>query len=407
MRRGTGRQSYTHRSMRIARVLSRLNLGGPARQVEAGDPLLVRRGHVVRVFCGEPQPGEGDLFDDVRARGVDVVRVPGLSRGPALLGDLRALAFLARELRAFRPDVVHTHASKAGVLGRLAAPRAAARVHTFHGHVLEGYFSRPIARLLALVERTLARHTDVVVAVARATADDLVRLAVCAHERIVVSPPGVRLDEFQALAPLPADRAARVALGLVPERFTVAFVGRLAAVKRPAFAGAVLRELVALGVDAQLVVAGDGALAHELVAAAGAAAERVRLLGARSELGEVYAASDAVLSCSVNEGLPVALIEAAAAARPAVALDVGGIRELVVHDVSGRLLPHDASPAAVAAELAELARAPARARDLGLAARERALAHEPSALADRLVAIYERALAEHATRTVRMHTCGS
>jgi glycosyltransferase involved in cell wall biosynthesis len=333
--------------------------------------------------------------------------VPGLARGPGLLRDLRAFSFLARELRAFAPDVVHTHASKAGVLGRLAAPRGAARVHTFHGHVLEGYFSRPIARFLALVERTLARRTDVVVAVARATADDLVRLTVCAPEHIVVSPPGVRVEAFQALAALPADRAARSALGLVPERFTVAFVGRLAAVKRPAFAGAVLRELVALGVDAQLVVAGDGPLAHELVAASGAAAERVRLLGARSDLCDVYAACDAVLSCSVNEGLPVALIEASAAARPAVALDVGGIPELVAHGASGQLVPHDASPAAVAAALAELARDPARARTLGLAARERSFAHEPSALADRLVAIYERAVARHATLAVRVHTCGS
>lgn len=393
--------------MRIARVLSRLNLGGPARQVEAGDPLLARRGHVVRVFCGEPETGEGDLFEALRARGVDVVRVPGLARGPALLADARALAFLVRELRAFRPDVVHTHASKAGLLGRLAAPRGAARVHTFHGHVLEGYFARPLARGLALLERRLARRTDVIVAVSRATADDLVRLGVCSAERIVVSPPGVRLEAFTALEPLPADLAARTALGLASGRFTIAFVGRLAAVKRPAFAGAVLRELEALGVVAQLVVAGDGALAHELVQAAGASAPHVHLLGARADLAPVYAASDAVLSCSANEGLPVALIEAAAAARPAVAVDVGGIRELVEHEVSGLVLHRDATSAAVAAALARLARDPALARAQGLAARARARAHEPSALADRLVAIYDRAAARHTVLHPEAHTCGS
>jgi glycosyltransferase involved in cell wall biosynthesis len=230
---------------------------------------------------------------------------------------------------------------------------------------------------------------------------------VCSAERIVVSPPGVRLEAFTALEPLPADLAARTALGLASGRFTIAFVGRLAAVKRPAFAGAVLRELEALGVVAQLVVAGDGALAHELVQAAGASAPHVHLLGARADLAPVYAASDAVLSCSANEGLPVALIEAAAAARPAVAVDVGGIRELVEHEVSGLVLHRDATSAAVAAALARLARDPALARAQGLAARARARAHEPSALADRLVAIYDRAAARHTVLHPEAHTCGS
>src|SRR5262245_62309766 len=109
--------------MRIARVLTRLNLGGPARQVLAGDPRLVERGHVVRIFAGTPEPGEGDLFDAARARGLDVVRVPGLGRGWALAGDMQARAFLRRAFAEFAPDVIHTHASKAGALGRSAAKK--------------------------------------------------------------------------------------------------------------------------------------------------------------------------------------------------------------------------------------------------------------------------------------------
>ncbi|MHC4379176.1 MAG: glycosyltransferase, partial [Planctomycetota bacterium] len=129
--------------MRIARILTRLNLGGPARQVLASDPLLAGRGHQLRLFCGQPESGEGDLADQARAAGLDVVAVPGLERRPSAWRDLRAQAFLRRALKAFDPDVVHTHAFKAGWLGRTAAKRAtprAARVHTFHGHVLEGYF---------------------------------------------------------------------------------------------------------------------------------------------------------------------------------------------------------------------------------------------------------------------------
>src|SRR5436190_22547023 len=106
--------------MRIARVLTRLNLGGPARQVLASDPLLGARGHEVRVFAGEPEPGEGDLFDALIERGVDARRVPGLARGWSVAGDLRARRYLRRELESFQPQVVHTHASKAGALGRTA-----------------------------------------------------------------------------------------------------------------------------------------------------------------------------------------------------------------------------------------------------------------------------------------------
>ena len=129
--------------MRIARVLTRLNLGGPARQALASDPWLAARGHELRLFAGKSEPGEGDLTAALRARGLDVVRIPGLRRSPSP-GDLVALWRLGRELAAFAPDVLHTHASKAGVLGRRAARgralRATARVHTFHGHVLEGYY---------------------------------------------------------------------------------------------------------------------------------------------------------------------------------------------------------------------------------------------------------------------------
>jgi glycosyltransferase involved in cell wall biosynthesis len=393
--------------MRIARVLSRLNLGGPARQVEASDPLLVARGHGLRVFCGRPEEGEGDLAPQLERLGVDVVRVPGLARGPALFSDLSAAAFLARELRAFRPDVVHTHASKAGLLGRLVAPRGAALVHTFHGHVLEGYFGPRVSRALARLERALARRTDVVVAVSRATAQDLVRLEVCGAERIALSPPGVRLADVRAVEPLPASPDARARLGLPAAGFVVAFVGRLAPVKRPGFAGAVLAELVAAGVDAHLAVAGDGPGRAELLAGAASARERVHVLGAVPDVAPLFAAADAVLSCSRNEGLPVALIEAAAAARPVVAVDVGGIAELVADGRTGHLVPAGAAPGVVAAALLRLAADPATARALGLAARASAAPYEPSALVARLESIYERALGARRARRGEVARCAS
>ena len=181
--------------MRILRILTRLNLGGPARQALAADTLLRRRGHEIRLLAGRPEPGEGELFGEFVRRGHDVVRLPSLRRGIAPTRDLLALRAIKRQIAGFAPELVHTHASKAGALGRRAlrgpAHGSLARVHTFHGHVLEGYFPPPVSRRLTAVERRLARETDRIVAVSHRTADDLIRLGVAPEERIqVIHTPG-------------------------------------------------------------------------------------------------------------------------------------------------------------------------------------------------------------------------
>ncbi|QDU84877.1 D-inositol 3-phosphate glycosyltransferase [Planctomycetes bacterium Pla163] len=393
--------------MRIARVVTRMNLGGPARQVLASDPELVRRGHELRVFCGAPDPGEGDLFDALGASGVEAVRIPGLGRRARPSGDLRALFDLRRQLAAFAPDVVHTHASKAGFLGRLAAPRSAGLVHTFHGHVLEGYFGRATSRGLRTVERLLARRTDRIVAVSRATAEDLVRLRVCAAGDVSLSPPGIDLESHLAI-----DEATRIEAreraGIAPSAFVVGFVGRLAAVKRPALAGRVLVALRERGHDAVLLVAGDGPERAALEEATrDLPAGSVHFAGAIDDTTWVHAASDAVLSCSRSEGLPVALIEAAASGTPAVALRVGGVGELIDDGVDGRLVESPSADGVVVTALAEalerLALDPTERRRLGRAARERARAnHGARGLADRLEAIYRGVL--ESMHTDSMHT---
>jgi glycosyltransferase involved in cell wall biosynthesis len=278
--------------MRIARVLTRLNLGGPARQVLASDPLLRERGHEVRIFAGSPEPGEGDLLDTAAARGLDAVRVPGLARGWSVAGDLRARAFLRRELAAFAPEVVHTHASKAGALARSAAKplEGAARIHTFHGHVLEGYFGPAVSRGLVAIERKLAASTDRVVAVSHATADDLVRLGVTTEDKLVVIPPGIDLEPFLALAPGEGELQRK--LGVDARARLVGVIGRLAEVKRPEWAVDVLQLLAGRYRDLHLVFVGDGELRGALVrrirALEAPLQERVHLLGAVEDVAPPY-----------------------------------------------------------------------------------------------------------------------
>jgi glycosyltransferase involved in cell wall biosynthesis len=391
--------------VRIARVLTRLNLGGPARQALASDPLLAERGFVVRVLAGRPEPGEGDLFETFRRRGIDVVRVRGLRRGLAPASDLLAARRLRRELAAFRPDVVHTHASKAGTLGRRAAgaltdAARVARVHTFHGHVLEGYFPAAVSRRLIAHERRLARATDRVVAVSHATGDDLVRLGVVGEEKLVVVPPGVELAALLALPRSAEPRAQagplRARLGASAEDVLVGVVGRLAAVKRPELAVDVFARLRERHPRLHLVFVGDGtergALERRIRTLPEDGARRVHLLGAVLDVAAVYAELDLVLATSHSEGMPVALIEAGAAGLPVVATDVGGVGELVAHERTGLL---GRTPEELARALALLLADPDERRAMGERARLRVAArHGAPALAERLAALYEAVCAE-------------
>ena len=392
--------------MRIARVLTRLNLGGPARQALASDPLLAARGHELRLFTGRVEPGEGDLFPLFRARGLDVVRIEGLQRGFSL-GDLFVARRLRRELGAFAPEVVHTHASKAGALGRAALRgrrfERTARVHTFHGHVLEGYFPAALSARLVATERRLAAHTDRLVAVSHATADDLVRLGVADEAKLVVIQPGVELAPLLALRRDERAEAAQALRGLMGAReedCVVGVVGRLAEVKQPLRALEVFRLLAARYPRLQLAFVGDGdqrgALERALRALPPELARRAHLLGAREDMPVVLGALDAVLLTSRTEGMPVALIEAAAAGLPSVARAVGGVPELVVHERTGWLGTSDEE---LAFGLAKLLDDPREARAVAARARLRvARTHAAETLAARLEELYSLVCTERAAR---------
>ncbi|MDZ4772006.1 MAG: glycosyltransferase [Planctomycetota bacterium] len=384
--------------MRIARILTRLNLGGPARQALASDPLLAARGHVVQVFTGAPAVGEGDLFDTFREKGIQVERVPGLARGLSVAGDLRALHALKKRLVEFAPDVVHTHASKAGAIGRRAAravPKAR-RVHTFHGHVLEGYFGDTVSRAITAFERRWARETQRIVAVSHATADDLLRLKVVDDAtKLVVIQPGIDLADLLAIER--RDGALRREIGAADGDFVVGVVGRLAEVKRPEWALDAFELLAVRYPRLHLVFIGDGdqrgLVERRITGFAPELQRRAHLLGMREDMRPVLADVDLVLSTSRAEGMPVALIEAAAAGKPVVATNVGGVAEIVVHERTG-WLAKDVDELAYG--LAQYLDAPATLFPaLAIRARMRVEKnHSGAALADRLESLYKSVVEE-------------
>jgi glycosyltransferase involved in cell wall biosynthesis len=323
--------------IRVMRVLTRINVGGPAMQVATLLRGLDSARYDHRLYTGHVADDEAD-YHLLRAPDVAVRRIQTLGRRVRAGGDARALANLVAEMRRFRPHIVHTHTAKAGTLGRLAAllTRVPALVHTFHGHLLQGYFAPAKTRLVTAVERGLARRTDHLVAVGGRVRDDLLRSGVGRAHQYSVIPPGT------ALGPLPDRAGARHTLGLPVHGPVVAYVGRVTGVKRPDRLIAAARTVCRVVPSTTFVVCGAGDRLDETRRAAADLGDAMRFTGWRADVESVYAAADLVILTSDNEGTPVSLIEAALAGRPVVATRVGSVADVVADGVTGLLCRPDA-----------------------------------------------------------------
>ena len=241
--------------------------------------------------------------------------------------------------------------AKAGTLGRLAASAAQPRprlVHTYHGHVLKGYFSSPATRVFLSIERRLAERTDALVAVSSEMRDELLELGVGRPEQYRVIPVGIDLGRH-SLVEAPSGKL-RALIGVDGGRPLVGIVGRLAPVKDHE----TLLQAIAKVPDVDLAIVGDGDLRERLQQRSVelGLAGRVHFTGWLMDVPELMSDLDLIVLTSRNEGTPVSLIEALACGRPVVATDVGGVRSVVTDGVSGTLI-HERTPEAIAAAISE------------------------------------------------------
>ncbi|MGH2957375.1 MAG: glycosyltransferase [Solirubrobacterales bacterium] len=363
--------------IRVLRVIARLNLGGPAQQAALlSGRRFEARGYETLLVHGALAPGEDSMQDLALREGASPVFLPRFGQPVRPWSDGLALAELARMVRGFRPDVVHTHTAKAGFIGRAAALAGRPRpviVHTYHGHVLRGYFGPVRSRAYRSLERAAARVSDRLIGVSRATVDDLVRLRVAAADRFRVIRLGLALDDFTRL-PAEPDPAIRNELGVAADgEVLLTFVGRIVPIKRLDLLLEALAIVLDRGGAVRLAVVGDGELRPELEGLARrlGVTQSVSFLGYRRDLARIAAATDVAVLSSDNEGTPVSLIEAAAAARPAVATAVGGVPEVVTPQ-TGELVPGGDAVALAAGIERMVADAETRMR-AGLHAREHAV----------------------------------
>ncbi len=363
--------------VRILRVIARLNMGGPALHVAYLTKGLESRGYHTTLVAGKLARGEDSMSYIAEELGVEIVPLGDLHREVSPFYDPMAVTRLVHEIRRVRPQILHTHTAKAGAVGRAAAllagdARPPIIVHTYHGHVLRGYFDPVRTQFFRETERVLARHTTRLIAVGPEVRDDLVELGVAPAEQFSVIRLGIDLESRV----LTADGRAefRRLFGIPEERFVVGWIGRMTSIKRVPDILAAFKALRDRGVDATLCLVGDGPdrdAIEQLASNLGIVRDTL-FVGYQRDVAPYYAFFDALLLPSANEGTPVVAIEALAAARPVVATRVGGVPDVVDEGEDGFLV-EVGDVEGLADRLERLARDPELRRRMGAAGRERVI----------------------------------
>jgi glycosyltransferase involved in cell wall biosynthesis len=318
---------------KVMQVIARMNVGGPAILVADLMRNLDSSKFEARLVTGYCDENESDYLDEV-ATDIRAIRIPGFGRSISIGKDLKAFFLLIREIRRFKPDVVHTHTAKAGVLGRVAAFLArptAKRIHTFHGHLLHGYFDSRKVKMLVLLEKVLGFVTHKFVAIGNVVKADLMKAGIAKNSKFEVIYPGLQnLNLYPKLE-------ARKTLGLDPEKIYLVYVGRLTQIKRPDRLIDLGRSLKADHPESRIIIAGAGELLAELTAQSESESLPITFLGWRNDIDMILSASDIAVLCSDNEGIPLTLIQASQAGLPIVSTNVGSVSDIVLNGVTGLL----------------------------------------------------------------------
>lgn len=355
--------------IRVMRIIARMNVGGPAVQITSLMRNLNRKEFDHRLYAGYCLKTEADYLELV-AKDIKAFRIQGLGRRVTLLQDLRALIHLIREIRRFRPHIIHTHTAKAGFLGRIASIvslHPTVRIHTFHGHLLNGYFGYFRKFLIVHAERFLARFTHQILAVGEKVRQDLLVESIGNFSKFEVMHPGLEITK------LPSRKSMQELYGLSPRVLQCAFIGRITQIKRPDRFLDVVAEIKKRRVSIEFMMVGDGDLSEVCRERIVNEVLPVKVLGWQTVIERVLAATDVVILTSDNEGTPLSLIQAGMAALPVVTTNVGSIPEIILNGETGIITNLDVQEMADALE--KLANNVRLRRQMGAAAREFTIAH--------------------------------
>lgn len=383
---------------KVIHVITRFDKGGAAESTyllaRGLDPqsyeVLLIRGLARQAPAGiSENRAIANNLEELSRAGVGILTIPELMRDIRPSADLKAFLKLIEIFRKERPQIVHTHTSKAGMLGRWAAHLAGVPIiiHTPHGHVFWGYFNRWETALYVFLERLTAAITDKIITLTERETSDHLGRRIAPADRFATIHSGVALEEFSSRRVDPS--AMRKELGLPADAFVVGTVGRLTPIKGHKYLIAAAQKVLPANPGMIFVFLGDGELLDELQAQAAEAGiqKNVRFLGWRPDVAGVMATFDVFVLPSLNEGMGKVLVEAMALAKPIIASAVGGIPDLVSHGENGLLVP-GADAQALAGSLKLLSRDPARRQTMGARGKLMAAAYSAESMIRKVDELY-------------------
>lgn len=372
--------------IRVLHIITRLDVGGSTENTVISATRMPRPEFACGLISGqttEPPPG---LAEDLTRAGVPWTQIRHLRRPVNPVADGRALWHLYRAIRRARVDIIHTHSSKAGFLGRLAARIAGAShiVHTPHGHVFEGYFSPMVRSAFIALERAAARFTDRIITLSDGEARDHLRHGIGRPEQFVTIPSGVDLDAVTAAPPVRPVSGGPV----------IGAVARLVPIKGLQHLVDAAPQVLRHCAQARFLLVGEGEMrpALEEQARGLGLEDRITFTGYRPDAPSLLAGMDVFVLPSLNEGMGRVLVMAMALGKPIVATRVGGVPELLGDGEAGLLVP-PGDPAALAEAVCSLLRDPTRAQGLGEAGRRRVHRYSVEAMLDMLAKLYREVMA--------------
>lgn len=330
---------------KVLRIINRFNIGGPTYNV-AYLTKFISDEYETMLIGGEPEEGEVDSLHVLRELGLEPTIISELKREPNLKDDFKAYRAIRKIIRDFKPDIVHTHAAKAGAIGRIAAIRSKVPivVHTFHGHVFDGYFSPLKTKVFVFIERWLAKKSSGIVAISDLQKKDLSEVyKITSPEKIRIIPLGFDLEKFQNN--LTENRLeTRNCYGVEKDEIALAIVGRLAPIKNHELFLNALRIVQSKSTKKiKVFIVGDGLEREKLeeISSAIPQNEQFSIIFTSwiKEIDKFNAGMDIFCLTSLNEGTPVSLIEAQASNIPIVSTDVGGVKDVILENETGFLVP--------------------------------------------------------------------
>jgi glycosyltransferase involved in cell wall biosynthesis len=391
--------------LKVVHVITRLILGGAQENTLITCRLLAERGHDVTLITGPALGPEGELFNQTRGAGYRVITVDQLIRAINPVKDIRSYFAIKKLLGELRPDVVHTHSAKAGILGRFAGRALKGRwgkdvpvvIHTIHGLAFHPYQSEVVNRFYVAVEKAAARRTDFFISVADAMTEQALTAGVGRPEQFVTAYSAIEEDAF--LEPIGEQRRAefRRRYGIAEDAVVLVTIARLFTLKGHDYIIESARELAGRFEKAVWLFVGDGILGNgyrEQVHRLGLA-ERFKFTGLLppSEIPPAIQSSDILVHCSLREGLARALPQGMLCGRPVVSFDVDGARE-VVNENTGRLV-EPKNVGQLTAACAELMEDEALRKRLGEKGRESVRQKfAPGTMVDAIEGVYRRLLAK-------------